>query len=481
MEAATSVFADLAEEFSLAPFDTQIQPLIDEVLAEHGKDTYRKGTLLIPRLLIWLVLVLTLRRDLNYDKALNWMVSGFRWLKDLLPPQSKLVSDGAISHARVKMGAAVFRALFVKQTHSLELPPGDFHGRVSAAFDGSTATMPDTEENRAAFGKPSSRRGQAAFPQVRLMALLIVGLRCVWELAWAPYRGKETGERALVMEILERVSCVGLLFLLDAGLFSFDLLWRIQDKHGEFIVKAPRHVKPKLIRRLKDGSWLAEIQGKIIDPGASSTPTGRKHWKTVTLTLRVIHVAIPGFRPFWLMTNLLDPVITAREIALHYHQRWDIEIAYDEIKTHHCATLRGQSPTTFRSKLPELVKQELYALAITYNAVRTIIAHAARHHAQDPRKISFLDALHHILDAAPILATFHPDQREAKRSHLSLLIASCLIDRPRRSRINPRVVKVKMSKFARKNPTHQSQTRDIVKDLTILEIATKKPAEAQTV
>lgn len=476
---ASKALAQLAETFSLAPLDKQLQPLIDDVLAEQGKDSYRKGTRLIPRLLVWLVLVLSLRRDLSYDKALSWMLSGFRWMTDLLPAQSKVVSDGAISHARTKLGASVFRALFVKQVASYPLPSGDFHGRVSAAFDGSTGTMPDTEENRAAFGKPSARKGTAAFPQVRLMALLAVGQRRLMELAWSPYRGKGTGERALMMEIAGRIVCQGLLFLLDAGLFSFELLKHIQDRHGEFIAKTPLHVKPKLIERLPDGSWLAEIQGKIVDPDNPPTPQGHKHWKTVSLTVRVIHVSIPGFRPFWLTTNLLDPTITAREIALHYHKRWDIEIAYDEIKTHQCATLRGQSPTTFRSKLPELVKQELYALAITYNAARTIICQAAEKHTQDPRTISFLETLQHILDAAPILTATSAEQRENKQEHLLKVIASCLIDRPRRPCLNPRVVKVKMSKFARKNADHKGQVRDIVQDLKIVEITTKNPPCAQ--
>ena len=463
----------MAETFSLAPFDKELQPLIDQVLTEQGKDTYRKGTILIPRLLVWLVLVLTLHRDLNYDRALNWMLSGFRWMTDLLPSQSKLVSDGAISHARVKLGAGLFQTLFAKQVESFQPSlSADFHGWISVIFDGSTGTMPDTAENQATFGKPSARNGAAAFPQLRLMGLLAAGPRRLLGLAWAAYRGKGTGERALMLEIVEQIVCKGLLFLMDAGLFSFDLLMVFQNKQAGFIVKTPSHVKPKLIQRLPDGSWLAEIESKIVDPEVPPTPTGRKHWKTVSLMVRVIQVVIAGFRPFWLMTNLLDPDITAREIALHYHKRWDIEIAFDEIKTHQCATLRGQSPTTFRSKLPELVKQELYALAISYNAVRAIIAQAATEQdTQDPRAISFLETLQHILDAAPILTAVSSEQREPKRKYLLELIVGCLIDRPRRPRLNPRVVKVKMSKFARKNAEHKSQTRDIVQDLKIIDIA----------
>ena len=110
------------------------------------------------------MLVLTLRRDLNYDQALNWMLSGFRWLADLLPPQAKLVSDGAISHARVKLGVEVFRVLWTKLVASFQPLPADFHGLTSVIFDGSTGTMPDTTANQAAFGRPSARTGVAAFP-----------------------------------------------------------------------------------------------------------------------------------------------------------------------------------------------------------------------------------------------------------------------------------------------------------------------------
>jgi len=472
MDITSVAFAvtQIGATFSLAPFDVVLQPLIDQTLAEQGKNRWRHGTLLIPGLLIWLVLVLTLRRDLNYDQALNWMVAGFRWLADVLPAQAKLLSDGAISHARVKLGVEVFRVLWTKLVASFQPLPADFHGLVSVIFDGSTGTMPDTEANRAAFGKPRARRGTAAFPQVRLMGLLAVAQRRLLDIAFAPYTGKGTGERSLMRTILARVACQGLLFLLDAGLYAFDVLWDLTQKGGQVILKVPAHVKFKRTLRLPDGSWLAELTGKIPDPAAPLTPQGRRHWQTVTLTVRVIRIEIPGFRPFWLMTTLLDPTITAREIALHYHRRWDMEIAYDEIKTHQCATLRGQAPTTFRSKLPDLVKQEIYALAITYNLVRTLIVQAAAEHGQDPTTISFLDALQHILDAAPLLTVATPERRELKRQYLLTLLADCQIDRPRRPRINPRVVKVKMSKWARKSASHQSEVRDLAQQLKIVDV-----------
>jgi hypothetical protein len=265
MSVAVAV-TQIGATFSLAPFDTLLQPLIDETLAEQGKNRWRRGTLLVSGLLIWFVLVLTLRRDLNYDQALNWMLAGFRWLADSLPAQAKLVSDGALSHARVKLGVEVFRVLWTKLVASFHPLPADFHGLTSVIFDGSTGTMPDTADNRATFGKPSARTGSAAFPQVRLMGLLAVAQRRLLDLAFAPYTGKGTGERALLRTILARLACHGLLFLMDAGLYAFDVLWDITQKGGHILLKLPAHVRLTLTQRLPDGSWLAEVTGQLPDP-----------------------------------------------------------------------------------------------------------------------------------------------------------------------------------------------------------------------
>jgi hypothetical protein len=464
----SEAFERLGPSFSFKPFSSILQPLIEEALAERGKDKFRRGTILIPQLLVWLVLGLTVRRDLNCQKVLNWLVSGLRWMQLLLPAKGTIVQDGAISHARVKMGVEVFRALFVKLTGTCQELKADFHGLVTVIFDGTTGTMPDTESNENEFKRPKSGRGKAAFPPMRIMALMAWSARVILDIAYAACCGKGTGERTLVMQILDRTSLKNLLFLLDAGLYSFELLWKTSGNEHKFIVKAPKTVKLKPNHILSDGSYLARLKGKVLDPDAPPTKSGRRRWKKVSLLVRVIRLEIPGYRLVTLVTNLLDPEITAREIALHYHQRWDIEIAYDEIKTHQCVTLRGQSPTTFRSKRADLVQQELYALVIMYNLVRLLIAQAATKHDKDPRFISFLDALQHIIDAAPIMTADPTGQDAEKLDHLLDLIADCDIDRPRRQRINPRVVKVKMSNFRKKNDSHKSEYRNIEKELRII-------------
>ena len=461
-------FEEVGPTFKFGPFSEILQPLIEEVLVEKGLTKFRKGTILVPVLLIWLILALTIRRDLDYHKVLNWMVSGLRWLDGKLPPLSKIVSDGAISHARVKMGVEVFRLLFNKLTTSFKKIPPDFYGRITVAFDGVTATMPDSEDNRNKFNKPNSGRGQAAYPQLRMVSFVAVSVRLILDIAYAPFSGKGTGERALMTEILERMTRKSLLILIDAGLYSLVMLWLIDNKKQEFLVAVPRNVKLKKLQSLGDGSYLSLLIGRIIDPRNPKWDDGRNRWMEVRILVRIVEYTIPGFRPKRLMTNILDTDILARDLVVHYHKRWDIEITYDEIKTHQCATLRGQAPTIFRSKRPDLVEQELYAMLIMYNSVRLLIVKAADEHGKDPRFISFLDALQHIIDVAPLMTVADAERRKEQFDLLLLLIADSGIDRPRRHRVNPRVVKIKMSKFKRKNKEDKSKQRNLEKELVII-------------
>ena len=318
------------------------------------------------------------------------------------------------------------------------------------------------------FAKPTSGEGEAAFPQLRLVSLLAVSVRLIIDVAFGNYVGKGTGERALMKQILDRLPAQPFLFLLDAGLYALELVWLIDDRQQVFLVKVPATVKLKRLKSYPDGSYLALLSGKIKDPEEPKTQQGRTHWKKVSMVVRIIDYAIPGFRPARLMTNILTPDIIARDLAVHYPQRWDIEIAYDEIKTHQCATLSGQSPTTFRSKRLDLVEQELYATLIMYNLVRGLIVQAATAHDKDPRFISFLEALHHIIDVAPLITILSGPQRIPQFTYLLALIADCDIDRPRRHRLNPRVVKVTRSKFKRKRQEHQSTYRDLEKELEII-------------
>ncbi|MFN0124971.1 MAG: IS4 family transposase [Blastocatellia bacterium] len=454
--APRATLQQIAPSYAFHPFSDLLRVDLEEALREAGKDSFRQGTILIPLFLVWIILGLTLRRDLNTSGVIEWMISAERWLD--LNLVSGLISDGALSRARVALGFEVFQNLFRKSAARIS-PDPDFHGLVTAIFDGTTMTMPDTEENRESFGKPSCQYGSAGFPQLRLMTLLVGATHQVLEMAWAPYRGKGTGERSLMKEILKRLPRRGLLFLLDAGLYSFELLWLLTGEGEHFILKAASNLKLIPIReksaRLSDGSYLVILR---------ETVDGQSR----EMVVRVVDCQVRGFRPFRLITSLLDEKISALEIARHYHQRWQIEISFDEIKTHQCATLRGQSPTILRSRRPDLIKQELFALLISYNAIRTLMRQAAERHGKAPASLRFLDSLQAIINVVPNFNwPGHPHSVAERRDYLLDVLSDFELKRPREGRINPRVVKVKSSKWERKTERHPGEKRDFEKDLSI--------------
>jgi hypothetical protein len=451
---------------NLEPLAPTLTPLMDEALAETNQASYRRGTFLRPKVLLWLVLALTIRRDLNYHAVLNWMLSTWRWLTLAWPAQ--LLQDGAISHARVKLGVRVLVVLFQKVVLLFTAIEADFHGLVTVIFDGTTLRMPDTVSNRDHFGKHRAGRGDSGFPLMRVMALMVRAGRFIVDVALAPIAGKGTGERTLMQQILQRLPLQNALLLFDAGFYSFILVHHLYQKHHHFLMKISPSIKRTVVPDglLPDGSYLALIQGKIEEGDAP--PGRRKRYRHLQYLVRVIDVHLPGFRPFRLITSLLDTSLSAVEIARHYHQRWDLEIGYDEIKTHQCATLRGQAPTPLRSKRADLIQQELYALLIVYNLTRWVMFQAAHEQGGDPLQLSFLDTLHWIVEAVGQMGPSTPQQRIAQQRYLHRLIVQSTIDRPRRSRINPRVIKIKSSKFKVKRKAHQSQRIDYEQELQIL-------------
>ncbi len=285
----------------------------DEVVSASGLDKVRKGTILTPFVTIWLVLVLTMRRDLNCRKALNWMVSGLRWLSGCLPATATLVSEGAVTHARVKLGVEVFQRLCAKLRGRVAPLRADVHGRITAMFDGTTGTTPDTASHRTTWGKPGSRQGTVAFPQVRIMSLLVLSVREIWDVAYAPYRGKQTGERALMLTILQRLKGQVFLLLLDAGFYSFQMLLTLQQDGHDWIIKVPNTFTLPVLTRFSDGSFLTQVTGKVEDLSTPLTATGRRHWKTETLMMRAIRVVKTNGSKF------------ARKQATHCSQQRNVE------------------------------------------------------------------------------------------------------------------------------------------------------------
>jgi len=231
------------------------------------------------------------------------------------------------------------------------------------------------------------------------------------------------------------------------------------------------------VSRLKDGSYLAYVKGKLLDP-SRSTPK-RNRYKKHKVLVRVIDFKIKGFLHTRLITNILDETISAKELVIQYHQRWEIEIGYFEIKTVQCATLRGQAPTVFRSKRKDLVRQELYAILIIYNLIRYKIWQGAENEGLDPIRISFLDVIHWIIDASAQLFDVPNERRQQILQYLQYMITQSEIDRPRRERRNPRVIKQRSSSFPLKKPQQQEEHFDLKQDLDIIKADKQLPFSQQ--
>ena len=252
-----------------------------------------------------------------------------------------------------------------------------------------------------------------------------------------------------------RAARSGLLFLLDRGFFAVRLLSEILARGAHFLIRVPNHVKltPVPKSRRRDGSYLAWL----MDPETRDAQF-----------VRVIRYRRPGFRPDRIATSILDFAIPAGELVRQYHCRWEVELAYGSIKTRQCPRQTGQCPTLLRSKLPELVEQEVYALLASFNLVRLLIRKAALAHGRDPLEISFTDALQVILEAVVEMRAARAEFLPELYKRLLRDIAACAMVRRRRPRAYPRVVKSQRSRFRLKSWKDHEIRRNFAAEINVL-------------
>lgn len=433
-------------------------------LRESRQDRQRRSPLQ-PRLVMWLVLCLPIFRSESIPAVLARLISGLRGLKKTL--SLKPVSDGAIAHARHRLGVRPLRQFFQAQAREIRPAPSFKRLRVWA-FDGTTLTMPDTEENRRVFGLRKASRGQCAFPDLKAVALQDTVTRQFRDVRW---NQRDASERDLAASMLGHLG-EGDLVLLDRGLYAAWFFDRIRARGSHFLGRVPAQPKLRPIRGTsrRQGDYLACVEAPVPLPEERSHMKirgKRVKYETLKLIVRVIEYRARGFERVRLVTSLLDRSITAMDLVLQYHRRWDIELAFDELKTHQSSTAQGTPKTTFRSHTPRNVMQEAFALAAAYNLLRDCMARAADRRSLNPHTISFVETCRAVTHMIPRM-------RGALSCDLGLLheqllddLADAQIDRPRRPRRYPRVVKQKMSNFKRKRPHHRQQIGDFSSQIRI--------------
>ena len=460
----------LSRSFSIEALCTaDVAKLATSTLDRAGK-LWQRESPLQPLFMLWFVVCLPLFRADAIPALLGRLVDGLRGRIRGLPRRP--VTDGAIAHARERLGVRVLR-LFFRAVAARSASAPSFHERRVKIIDGVRLLVPDTPRNARVFGRQKVGRGRAAFPQILIVVLLDALTRGPLDAKIMSHKGSE---RAGADRLLRSVAR-GDLLLLDRGFFGLPFFRAIHRKGADFLARAPKVARLTPIdgpKAGRTGDYLAIMRCRV--PLTPEERSARPHgtWgKThvVELVVRVIEYRARGFPPVRLVTSMLERKIPAEEIIALYHRRWEIETAFDELKTTQLAPARGTLETELRSRNPRGVLQEAYGLLASYALVRQAIAEAAAPRGIAPTEIGFADALRVISQAIPRLCGARSEDLVRLRVQMLHDIADCRLDRPRRKRRYPRVVKRKVGKFPLKRAHHRalpqfrpSATPSLVKD-----------------
>jgi hypothetical protein len=350
--------------------------LVDDVLRETGKAGER--TRLMPgRVTVYFVLAMCLFFEDAYEEVMRKLVNGLRFLGNWAPGWH-VPTSSAMSRARSRLEAAPLAALFDRVAVPMARPAtigAWFHGWRVMAVDGVMFDVPDTPENLAEFGKLGSGRNRSPFPQVRLVGLGEAGTHAI---VAAAFDAGKTSERALIQRLFPAFE-PGMLVLCDRGFYSYQL-WQAASATGAALLwRLKNDVKIPVGDTLPDGSYRSELLPRHLK--ANQHRGQRRGTRThipdqARIPVRVIEYTITNrdgkAETIKIMTTILDPEIApAGELATLYAQRWEFELTLNEVETHQMSTRR------LRSRTPELVRQEIWALLLTHYAVRYFMLEAA--------------------------------------------------------------------------------------------------------
>jgi len=372
--------------------------VVHDVLTETGRQSKRQRDL-PAHVMVYYSIALALYMQVSCTEVLRCLLEGVKWL---FGPGVKVKTAGTsgISQARVRVGEEP-----VKELHDRMVVPIAVRGeRITkgawyrdwrlVSIDGSTLDVADTKKNEEAFGRPSASRGRSAFPQIRLVSLVENGTHILFGSRMAKYA---VGETTLAKEV---IGCLGpgMLCLADRNFFSY-ALWKEARKTGaDLLWRVKKNLILPCLKRFRDGSYLSRIYASAKDRRDDHN----------CIAVRVVEYRLEGVadaEPIYrLITTILEPRnAPAKELAALYHERWEIEAALDELKTH----LRG-AKIVLRSKRPDLVRQEFYGLMLAHFAVRGLMHEAALKADEDPDRLSFVHAVRVVRRKLAMFVAFPP-------------------------------------------------------------------------
>ena len=420
VKVAGGVFAPghLGELTQLIPFE-----MVDEAL--RATATVRSRVRDLPsRVVVYVLLSAALFEGQSYRQVWARLCAG---LGNAAPQPP---SRAALWQARARVGVRPLRWLF-----DLLRGPAPtavrWRGLLVCAVDGTTMVVPDTAANTTRFPKQGGNHGGCGYPLIRVVALVACGTRTLIDAVFGPTKSGETTYAWRLLPSLRE----GMLLLADRNFAAGKLFAAIADTRAHAVIRCKTSSSgPKLpvLQRLSDGSWLSRfggIQVRVIDAQIAIATTAGRH--------------TGHYR--WITTLLDQRRYPAFELAQMYHERWEIETCYLELKS----TILGGR--VLRARTPTRIEQEVYALLIVYQLLRTAIADTALAAGIDPDRASFTIALNtardQLINAANVIADTVIDLIGVIGRQV---LAQLMPDR--RVRVSPRIVKRAISKHQARGP-----------------------------
>jgi hypothetical protein len=372
---------------------------VRSVLAATGRSSERERDL-PAHVVVYYAIALALYMQSSYREVLRCLLEGLQWLMDpAVAP--RVAGNSGISQARTRLGWEPLRLLhdeLVKPIAVAATRGAWYRGWRLVSLDGSTMDVADEQGNEEAFGRPGASRGTSAYPQFRFVSLVESGTHVLFGTRMGSYA---TGENTLATDVLGALDS-GMLCLADRGFFGFEMWQQALATQAQLLWRCRKNMRFACEQRLADGSYLSRTYPSERDRRQQSN----------SIPVRVIEYRLQGVadaEPIYrLVTSVLDAQqAPADELAALYHERWEIETALDELKTH----LRG-ARIVLRSKTAELVRQEFYGLLMAHFAVRALMHEAALKANVDPDRLSFLHAVRVVRRKLPAFNAIPPSAEE---------------------------------------------------------------------
>jgi hypothetical protein len=399
--------------------------MVDAALTET-KTVQSRLRELPSRVVVYLVLAACLFPEVGYSGVWRKLTAGLTGIPVASP------TAGALSKARRRVGIAPLRWLF----DLLRGPAATRGGRGSwwrgllvCAIDGTILTVPDNPKILARFTKQAGNHGGTGYPQVRLLALVACGTRTLLDAVFGP---TTTGETTYTPQLLRSLR-TGMILLADRNFAAQDLLADIAATGAHVLVRLKNGRKIPVLARYRDGSYLSTLGAlrvRIVECEITITTTAGRHTGLYRLaTTLTDHHRYP-----------------AAELIRLYHERWEIETAYLELKS---SILGGR---VLRARTPEGVTQEIYALLVTYQLLRTAMTDATNTHLDlDPDRASFSVAWQSVRDQLVLAANVIADAVIDLVGTIGAHVLANLLP-ARRLRVCPRIVKRAISKYQARGP-----------------------------